>query len=104
LFSNPFLHATSQVIPFKDCGSAASWSNYGAFIITGENLSTSSTGGGAVFVVKCVVNYEGIVKDEALNLVSSSASPCVSSGFAKAGKIYGKKWQVKVGSEHDQGH
>jgi len=84
-----------------DAGAANQYSNYGAFIVTGENLNTSAN---AVFVVKVTANYEGMVRDEALNLVSTIHSPAIAGGIAKAGKIYGKKWQVKVGSEHDQGH
>jgi len=70
--------------------------DYGCFIIVGESLANS---GGASFVVKVTCNYEGQVRDEALNLVSTKPSPVQPGAMAKASKIYGKSWQCKVGAE-----
>jgi len=70
--------------------------DYGCFIIVGESLATSS---GASFVVKVTCNYEGQVRDEALNLVSTKPSPVQPGAMAKASKIYGKSWQCKVGAD-----
>jgi hypothetical protein len=69
--------------------------NYGAFIIVGESMSAGSSS----FVVKVVCNYEGAVRDEAMNLVSTKASPVAAGAMAKASSIYGKSWQCKVGGE-----
>ena len=72
--------------------------DYGAFIVVAEGLSSAS---GASFVVKCTANYEGQIRDEGLNLVSSTRSPVVPGALAKANRIYGKSWQCKVGTEID---
>jgi hypothetical protein len=90
------MNNTNQPI---DVGSIGSHCNYGAFIALAQNLGSSAS-----FVVKVTANYEGIVLDEALNLVSTTHSPVVSGGIAKANKLISKKWQVRVGSEADQGH
>lgn len=69
--------------------------DYGAFIIVGEKL----VGASCSFVIKVTCNFEGQIRGEALNLVSTRPSPVSSGAMAKASKIYGKAWQCRVGNE-----
>lgn len=89
--SNQYLYGDTQVP--NGWNLTGNNMNYGAFVIIGESLNTD----GASFVVKVTCNYEGQIRDEALNLVSTKPSPVSAGAMAKASKIYSRSWQCKVG-------
>ena len=90
--SNQYIYGTTET----NIGTnyASNNMDYGAFIITCESIQAKAS-----YVVKCTCNYEGQIRDEALNLVSTKPSPVAPGAMAKASKIYGRSWQCKVGGD-----